>query len=240
MTDSSTPNSATYPPASAGVATRTGFEPDAGGHFGVYGGRHVPEALMAVIDEVTATYEKMRTDDSYLGELDRLQRDYTGRPSPLYEATRLREDAGGARIFLKREDLNHTGSHKINNVLGQALLAARMGKTRVIAETGAGQHGVATATACALLGLECLIYMGRVDTERQALNVARMRLLGAALERTEPGIVIDSFGVEVYLLAISQSAEAMKSSNTFCLCSSMPASCQVLPYSEPPRRFATA
>jgi len=187
VTDSSTPNSATYPPASAGVATRTGFEPDAGGHFGVYGGRHVPEALMAVIDEVTATYEKMRTDDSYLGELDRLQRDYTGRPSPLYEATRLREDAGGARIFLKREDLNHTGSHKINNVLGQALLAARMGKTRVIAETGAGQHGVATATACALLGLECLIYMGRVDTERQALNVARMRLLGAEVVAVETG-----------------------------------------------------
>ena len=137
------------PTASVGVSTRTSSEPDAHGHFGVYGGRHVPEALMAVIDDVTAAYEKMRTDDEFLDELDRLQRDYVGRPSPLYEATRLSEFAGGARIFLKREDLNHTGSHKINNVLGQLLLAKRMGKTRIIAETGAGQHGVATATGCA-------------------------------------------------------------------------------------------
>ncbi|MEE4023110.1 tryptophan synthase subunit beta [Gordonia sp. PKS22-38] len=177
----------TYPAASAGLASRTSIEPDQGGHFGVYGGRHVPEALMAVIDEVTTTYEKVRADDDFLAELDRLQRDYTGRPSPLYEAVRLREAAGGARIFLKREDLNHTGSHKINNVLGQALLAQRMGKSRVIAETGAGQHGVATATACALLGLECVVYMGRVDTDRQALNVARMRLLGAEVIAVDNG-----------------------------------------------------
>ncbi|MCC3333234.1 tryptophan synthase subunit beta [Nocardia abscessus] len=170
---------AALPRASDGVAQRSGHEPDAGGHFGVYGGRHVPEALMAVIEEVTAEYEKSRLDDSFLNELDRLQRDYTGRPSPVFECMRLSEHAGGARILLKREDLNHTGSHKINNVLGQALLAKRMGKARVIAETGAGQHGVATATACALLGLDCVIYMGAVDTARQALNVARMRLLGA-------------------------------------------------------------
>ncbi|WP_280446339.1 tryptophan synthase subunit beta [Nocardia brasiliensis] len=167
------------PAASEGVAHRSAHEPDTGGHFGVYGGRHVPEALMAVIEEVTATYEKSRLDPDFLNELDRLQRDYAGRPSPVFECTRLAEHAGGARILLKREDLNHTGSHKINNVLGQALLAKRMGKTRVIAETGAGQHGVATATACALLGLDCVIYMGAVDTARQALNVARMRLLGA-------------------------------------------------------------
>ncbi|GAB19054.1 tryptophan synthase beta chain [Gordonia effusa NBRC 100432] len=183
-TDSTSVN---YPPASAGVATRTSLEADEGGHFGVYGGRHVPEALMAVIDEVATTYEKVRSDADFLAELDRLQRDYTGRPSPLYEAKRLSEFAGGARIFLKREDLNHTGSHKINNVLGQALLAVRMGKPRVIAETGAGQHGVATATACALLGLECVIYMGRVDTDRQALNVARMRLLGATVIAVDNG-----------------------------------------------------
>ncbi|GAA3690936.1 tryptophan synthase subunit beta [Gordonia hankookensis] len=176
-----------YPAMSVGLTTRTSIEPDESGHFGVYGGRHVPEALMAVIDEVTTTYQKLRRDDDYLAELDRLQRDYTGRPSPLYEAARLREDAGGARLFLKREDLNHTGSHKINNVLGQALLAQRMGKSRVIAETGAGQHGVATATACALLGLECVVYMGRVDTDRQALNVARMRLLGAEVIAVDNG-----------------------------------------------------
>ncbi|MEU1982731.1 tryptophan synthase subunit beta [Nocardia sp. NPDC019395] len=174
---SSTDNA--LPAASRGVAHRSEHEPDEGGHFGVYGGRHVPEALMAVIEEVTAEYDKVRLDPDFLNELDRLQRDYTGRPSPVFECTSLAEHAGGARILLKREDLNHTGSHKINNVLGQALLAKRMGKTRIIAETGAGQHGVATATACALLGLECIVYMGAVDTARQALNVARMRLLGA-------------------------------------------------------------
>jgi len=138
---------ADLPQSSIGLTDRSAHEPDVGGHFGVYGGRFVPEALMGVIEEVTAEYEKVRSDNEFLGELDRLQRDYTGRPSPVFEATRLSEHAGGARILLKREDLNHTGSHKINNVLGQVLLAKRMGKTRVIAETGAGQHGVATATA---------------------------------------------------------------------------------------------
>lgn len=187
MTDDTAPIPAAYPTASAGLTTHTSVEPDESGHFGEYGGRHVPEALMAVIDEVTSTYLKLRRDDEFLTELDRLQRDYTGRPSPLYEAERLRELAGGARIFLKREDLNHTGSHKINNVLGQVLLARRMGKSRVIAETGAGQHGVATATACALFGIECIVYMGRVDTDRQALNVARMRLLGAEVIAVDTG-----------------------------------------------------
>jgi len=184
MADTSLP---TLPRASAAVAEPTSHDPDARGHFGVFGGRYVPEALMAVIEEVTAAYEKARTDKTFLDELDRLQTHYAGRPSPLYEAARLGEYAGGARIFLKREDLNHTGSHKINNVLGQALLARQMGKTRVIAETGAGQHGVASATACALLGLECVVYMGAVDTARQALNVARMRLLGAEVVAVQSG-----------------------------------------------------
>ncbi|OZE39470.1 tryptophan synthase subunit beta [Rhodococcus sp. 05-2254-5] len=175
------------PQSSIGLTDRSAHEPDVGGHFGVYGGRFVPEALMGVIEEVTAEYEKVRSDNEFLGELDRLQRDYTGRPSPVFEATRLSEHAGGARILLKREDLNHTGSHKINNVLGQVLLAKRMGKTRVIAETGAGQHGVATATACALMGLDCVVYMGEVDTERQALNVARMRLLGSEVISVKSG-----------------------------------------------------
>ncbi|RDB45890.1 tryptophan synthase subunit beta [Tsukamurella tyrosinosolvens] len=167
------------PEASTGLSERSAFEPDGTGHWGAWGGRHVPEALMAVIEEVTAEFEKVRSDREFLAELDRLQRQYTGRPSPLYPCVRLNEHAGGAQVYLKREDLNHTGSHKINNVLGQVLLAKRMGKPRVIAETGAGQHGVATATACALLGIECVVYMGKVDTDRQALNVARMRLLGA-------------------------------------------------------------
>lgn len=175
------------PNTSAALAEPTSHDPDARGHFGAYGGRLVPEALMAVIEEVTAAYEKARSDQTFLDELDRLQRHYSGRPSPMYEAENLSRHVGGARIFLKREDLNHTGSHKINNVLGQALLARQMGKTRVIAETGAGQHGVATATACALLGLECVIYMGAVDTARQALNVARMRLLGARVVAVESG-----------------------------------------------------
>ncbi|WP_196773204.1 tryptophan synthase subunit beta [Mycobacterium intracellulare] len=183
MVDLSRPD---LPLPSAAIAEPTRHEPDAGGHFGVYGGRYVAEALMAVIEEVTAAYEKERVNQDFLDTLDYLQAHYAGRPSPLYEAPRLSEQAG-ARIFLKREDLNHTGSHKINNVLGQALLAQRMGKKRVIAETGAGQHGVATATACALLGLECVIYMGAVDTERQALNVARMRLLGATVVSVQSG-----------------------------------------------------
>lgn len=183
MVDLSRPD---LPLPSAAIAEPTRHEPDAGGHFGVYGGRYVAEALMAVIEEVTAAYEKERVNQDFLDTLDYLQAHYAGRPSPLYEAPRLSEQAG-ARIFIKREDLNHTGSHKINNVLGQALLAQRMGKKRVIAETGAGQHGVATATACALLGLECVIYMGAVDTERQALNVARMRLLGATVVSVQSG-----------------------------------------------------
>jgi tryptophan synthase beta chain len=184
MADTSIPN---LPRASAAVAELSGHDPDTRGHFGVFGGRYVAEALMAVIEEVTAAYEKARTDQTFLDELDRLQTHYAGRPSPMYEASRLSAHVGGARIFLKREDLNHTGSHKINNVLGQALLARQMGKTRVIAETGAGQHGVATATACALLGLECVVYMGAVDTARQALNVARMRLLGAEVVAVQSG-----------------------------------------------------
>ena len=150
------------------------------GRFGPYGGRYVPEALIAALDELTAAYTKASTDDEFQAEFHRLLRDYAGRPSLLYEAERFGAEIG-ARVLLKREDLNHTGAHKINNVLGQALLTTRMGKTRVIAETGAGQHGVATATAAALFGLECVVYMGEVDTERQALNVARMRLLGASV-----------------------------------------------------------
>ncbi|MDQ1627598.1 MAG: tryptophan synthase beta chain [Actinomycetota bacterium] len=153
--------------------------PDASGHFGAYGGRFVPEALMAALDELTVAFEKARQDERFQGELAGLLSSYAGRPSPVTEARRFGEHAGGARVLLKREDLNHTGSHKINNVLGQALLTRGMGKTRVIAETGAGQHGVATATAAALLDLECVVYMGEQDTRRQALNVARMRLLGA-------------------------------------------------------------
>ncbi|MDN4484327.1 tryptophan synthase subunit beta [Demequina lignilytica] len=150
-----------------------------GPFFGAFGGRFVPEALMAALDELTDAYDKARIDPEFTGELERLARDYTGRPSIVTEVPRFAAHAGGARVFLKREDLNHTGSHKINNVLGQALLTKRLGKTRVIAETGAGQHGVATATAAALMDLDCVIYMGEEDTERQALNVARMRLLGA-------------------------------------------------------------
>ncbi|MFX0538749.1 tryptophan synthase subunit beta [Ornithinimicrobium sp. Y1847] len=149
------------------------------GRFGDYGGRYVPEALVAALEELEQAWTEAMADPDFGAELDRLQRHYTGRPSPLTEVPGFAEHAGAARVFLKREDLNHTGSHKINNVLGQALLTARMGKRRVIAETGAGQHGVATATAAALLGLECTVYMGEVDTRRQALNVARMKLLGA-------------------------------------------------------------
>ena len=149
------------------------------GRFGAFGGRYVPEALVAALEELEEAWHEAMGDPDFCAELERLQRDYTGRPNPLTEVPRFAEHAGGARVFLKREDLNHTGSHKINNVLGQALLTVRMGKSRVIAETGAGQHGVATATAAALLGLECTVYMGEVDTRRQALNVARMRLLGA-------------------------------------------------------------
>ena len=151
------------------------------GHFGQYGGRFVPEALIGALDELEAAHESAKKDPEFQSELSELHRTYTGRPSLLTEAKRFSEFAGGARIFLKREDLNHTGSHKINNVLGQALLAKRMGKRRIIAETGAGQHGVASATAAALLGLECVVYMGEEDTKRQSLNVARMKMLGAEI-----------------------------------------------------------
>jgi tryptophan synthase beta chain len=176
-------------------------DPDMRGYFGAYGGRFVPETLVAPIEELTAGYLAARADATFRGELDRLLKHYVGRPTPLYEARRLadvgasaarrkadsRLDPPPVRIFLKREDLTHTGAHKINNALGQALLAKRMGKTRVVAETGAGQHGVATATACALLGLECDVYMGSEDMRRQALNVVRMELLGAKVRRVDSG-----------------------------------------------------
>jgi len=158
-----------------------------GPYFGEYGGRFVPESLIAALDELEQTYETAKKDPTFAFELAELHRTYTGRPSIITEVKRFAEHAGDVRIFLKREDLNHTGSHKINNVLGQALLAKRMGKTRIIAETGAGQHGVASATAAALFGLECLVYMGEVDTQRQALNVARMRLLGAEVVAVKTG-----------------------------------------------------
>ncbi|MER5260847.1 tryptophan synthase subunit beta [Actinosynnema sp. NPDC002837] len=170
-----------------GQLAPTPHDPDERGHFGPWGGRFMPEALIAAVDELAAFYEKARVDPEFLDEFARLLRDFAGRPSLLTEAPKFAAHAGGARIFLKREDLNHTGSHKINNVLGQALLTKRMGKKRVIAETGAGQHGVATATACALMGLDCVVYMGEVDTERQALNVARMRLLGAKVVPVKTG-----------------------------------------------------
>ncbi|WP_224387375.1 tryptophan synthase subunit beta [Pseudonocardia sp. ICBG1293] len=158
-----------------------------GPYFGRFGGRYVPEALVAALDELEQAYHSAMTDEAFQAELAELHRTYSGRPSLVTEAPRFAAHAGGARILLKREDLNHTGSHKINNVLGQALLTKRMGKTRVIAETGAGQHGVASATAAALMGLECVVYMGEVDTERQALNVARMRMLGAEVRPVTSG-----------------------------------------------------
>ena len=158
-----------------------------GPFFGEFGGRFMPESLIAAIDELTAVYEASKTDPVFIAELIELHRSYSGRPSIITEVPRFAEHAGGARIILKREDLNHTGSHKINNVLGQALLTRKLGKKRVIAETGAGQHGVATATAAALFGLECTIFMGEVDTQRQALNVARMRLLGAEVVSVTTG-----------------------------------------------------
>jgi tryptophan synthase beta chain len=162
-------------------------DPDPRGYYGDYGGRFVPETLVAPIEELTAAYFKVREDEGFRAELGQLLRDYVGRPTPLYEAKRLTASAGGARIVLKREDLAHTGAHKINNALGQALLAARMGKRRIVAETGAGQHGVATATVCALLGLQCHVYMGSDDMARQSLNVFRMRLLGAEVVEVNAG-----------------------------------------------------
>jgi tryptophan synthase beta chain len=161
--------------------------PDGTGHFGRYGGRLAPEALMSALEELTAAYLSAKTDPAFQADLAALLRDYAGRPTLLTEVPRFAAEAGGCRVFLKREDLAHTGSHKINNVLGQALLTRRMGKTRMIAETGAGQHGVATATASALLGLDCTVYMGEEDTRRQALNVARMRMLGAEVTAVATG-----------------------------------------------------
>jgi len=161
-------------------------DPDARGYFGAFGGRFVPETLVAPVEELDAAYRKARIDPSFVAELHGLLTSFVGRPTPLYEARRLTAGTG-ARVFLKREDLAHTGAHKINNAIGQALLARRMGKRRVVAETGAGQHGVATATACALLGLDCVVYMGAEDMARQALNVFRMRVLGASVERVDAG-----------------------------------------------------
>ncbi len=157
------------------------------GRFGEYGGQYIPETLMTAVKEVTDAYEHYKNDPEFVAELDDLMKNYAGRPSLLYYAEKMTKDLGGAKIYLKREDLNHTGSHKINNVLGQVLLAKKMGKTRVIAETGAGQHGVATATAAALMDMECEIFMGKVDTDRQALNVFRMELLGAKVHSVTSG-----------------------------------------------------
>ncbi|MFN7922725.1 MAG: tryptophan synthase subunit beta [Bryobacteraceae bacterium] len=162
-------------------------QPDPGGHFGPYGGRYVPETLMAPLEELESAWREARQDPAFHAELSRLLHDYAGRPTPLYYAKRLSEHLGGAKIYLKREDLLHTGAHKINNCLGQILLARRMGKKRIIAETGAGQHGVATATVSALFGLECVVYMGSEDMRRQRLNVFRMRLLGAKVVGVDAG-----------------------------------------------------
>ena len=162
-------------------------QPDEGGHWGAYGGRYVPETLMAPLEELLAAYLAVRKDKTFQAELAALLRDFSGRPTPLFHAARLTAGARGARIFLKREDLSHTGSHKINNALGQVLLARRMGKRRIIAETGAGQHGVATATVCALFGLPCVVYMGAEDVRRQRPNVFRMELLGAEVREVEAG-----------------------------------------------------
>jgi tryptophan synthase, beta subunit len=163
------------------------YQPDERGYFGEYGGRFVPETLVAPLDELTTSYFTYRDDPDFQAELADLLRNYSGRPTPLYFAKRLTEKLGGAKIYLKREDLNHTGAHKINNCIGQILLARRMGKQRIIAETGAGQHGVATATVCALFGLECVVYMGTEDMRRQELNVFRMRLLGAEVRPVNSG-----------------------------------------------------
>jgi tryptophan synthase beta chain len=168
-------------------STHSGSLPDERGHFGTFGGRFVAETLMAPLDELNAAYQKYLQDPDFQAELDKDLAHFVGRPSPLYYAERWSNELGGARIYLKREDLNHTGAHKINNTVGQALLAKRMGKTRIIAETGAGQHGVASATVAARLGMECVVYMGAEDIERQAINVYRMRLLGARVVSVESG-----------------------------------------------------
>ncbi|MCB1103945.1 MAG: pyridoxal-phosphate dependent enzyme, partial [Cephaloticoccus sp.] len=161
--------------------------PDAAGHFGVYGGVYVPETLMTALQDLEKAYLAVREDPEFQAELAQHLQEFAGRPTPLYHAKRLTEHCGGAKIYFKREDLLHTGAHKINNAIGQAILAKRMGKRRVIAETGAGQHGVATAAVCAKFGLECVVYMGAHDMERQALNVFRMRLMGAEVRGVEAG-----------------------------------------------------
>jgi tryptophan synthase beta chain len=168
-------------------SARVRRDPDSRGYFGEFGGRYVPETLVEPVEALERAYMSARSDSRFQAEFAELLKDYVGRPTPISEARRLTAEAGGARIFLKREDLTHTGAHKINNALGQALLAVRMGKRRIVAETGAGQHGVATATACALLGLDCHVYMGAEDMDRQALNVFRMRLLGAEVCRVDAG-----------------------------------------------------
>ncbi|HXZ28514.1 MAG TPA: pyridoxal-phosphate dependent enzyme, partial [Terriglobales bacterium] len=168
-------------------STKTKKQAATPGRFGPYGGRYVPETLMAALEELERAYEKARRDADFQRRFRGLLHDYAGRPTPLFLARRLSEHLGGAKVYLKREDLLHTGAHKINNCLGQALLAERMGKRRIIAETGAGQHGVATATVCALLGFECVVYMGTEDMRRQELNVFRMRLLGAEVRGVESG-----------------------------------------------------
>ena len=161
--------------------------PDARGHFGIHGGRFVSETLMAALEDLESLYNRMKNDEQFLAEFDRDLAFYVGRPSPLYHAERWSKHLGGAQIYLKREDLNHTGSHKVNNTIGQALLAKLSGKKRIIAETGAGQHGVATATIAARLGMECVVYMGAEDVKRQAMNVYRMRLLGATVVPVQSG-----------------------------------------------------
>lgn len=187
------------------------------GRFGIHGGQYVPEALMGALAELEAAYEYYRQDPDFQTELAALFNDYAGRPSRLYFAEKMTRDLGGAKIYLKREDLNHTGAHKINNVLGQALLAKKMGKTRLIAETGAGQHGVATATAAALLDMDCVVYMGKEDTERQALNVYRMRLLGAEVVAVESGTATLKDAVNEAMRAWSEDLEA----SHYCLGSVM-------------------
>jgi tryptophan synthase beta chain len=169
------------------MASSTAVQKGTPGRFGVYGGRYVPETLVAALDELEQAYNEAKVDPAFQAKLDSLLRDYAGRPTPLYFAERLSQSLGGAKIYFKREDLLHTGAHKINNCLGQGLLAQRMGKKRIIAETGAGQHGVATATVCALLGMECVVYMGEEDMHRQELNVYRMRLLGADVRGVSSG-----------------------------------------------------
>src|SRR6185437_9856562 len=169
------------------AASTTNLPKAVAGRFGIYGGRYVPETLMAALEELEVAYDLAKDDPTFQAELNDLLHNYCGRPTPLYFAKRLTEQLGGAKIYLKREDLLHTGAHKINNALGQGLLAKRMGKQRIIAETGAGQHGVATATVCAMLGLECIVYMGEEDIQRQSLNVFRMKLLGAEVRSVSSG-----------------------------------------------------